>query len=175
MQRLTDLDGTTSVLDLSRFISRPEFKHIHVNLANKMSLQLLFQTLDQLHVNAKIFDQIRGIRLAENGIRSLDPISKMPKIKLDVLDLSKNNVRDHRFLFENELNKKSIIFNFDNSFQIRTVYDLVGLKRLKIRHLILTGNDVVENINFKKDIKELLPDLEKIVSTQHCFIVCACV
>lgn len=49
-------------------------------------------------------------------------------------------------------------------FQIRTVYDLVALKRLKIRHLILAENPVVANINFKKDIKEMFPDLERLVS-----------
>lgn len=94
MQHLIEFDGVTSVLDLSEFTTRPEFKHIFVNLANKMSLQLLFATLDNLHVNSKIFDQIRGIRLSHNNIRTLDPTSKMPKIKLDVLDLSWNNVRN---------------------------------------------------------------------------------
>lgn len=49
-------------------------------------------------------------------------------------------------------------------FQIRTVYDLVSLKRLKIRHLILAENPVVANINFKKDIREMFPDLERLVS-----------
>lgn len=107
MQHLREFDGVTSVLDLSEFNSRPEFKHILVNLANKMSLQLLFTTLDNLHVNSKIFDQIRGIRLSNNNIRTLDPMSKMPKIKLDVLDLSLNNVRKHDVLeqqFQTELN-----------------------------------------------------------------------
>lgn len=98
MQRLIECNGVSSVLDLSNFTSRPEFKHIFVNLANKMSLQLLFTTLDTLHVNAKIFDQIRGIRLSNNNIRTLDTISKMPKIKLDVLDLSRNNVRMQKVL-----------------------------------------------------------------------------
>lgn len=95
MLHLKEFDGVTSVLDLSEFNSRPEFKHIFVNLANKMSLQLLASTLDNLHVNSKIFDQIHGIRLSNNNIRTLDPMSKMPKIKLDVLDLSWNNVRNH--------------------------------------------------------------------------------
>lgn len=96
MQRLIEFDGVPSVLDLSEFTARPEFKHIYVNLANKMSLQLLFTTLDNLHVNSKIFDQIRGIRLSHNNIRTLDPMSKLPKIKLDVLDLSYNKVRKLR-------------------------------------------------------------------------------
>lgn len=92
MQRLIELDGVASVLDLSEFNKRAEFKDIYVNLANKMSLQLLFTTLDNLHVNTKIFDQIRGIRLSYNNIRTLDPLAKMPKVKLDVFDLSGNNV-----------------------------------------------------------------------------------
>lgn len=94
MQRLIEFDGVASVLDLSEFNTRPEFADIFVNLSNKMSLQLLFTTLDNLHVNSKIFDQIRGIRLSHNNIRTLDPLAKMPKIKLDVLDLSWNNVRE---------------------------------------------------------------------------------
>lgn len=51
-------------------------------------------------------------------------------------------------------------------FQIRTVHELVSLKRLKIRHLILEGNPVVYNINYKRDIREMFPDLEKFVSTK---------
>lgn len=93
MQHLIEFDGVASVLDLSEFTTRPEFKHIFVNFANKSSLQLLFTTLDHLHMNSKIFDQIRGIRLSHNDIRTLDPMSKLPKIKLDVLDLSWNYVR----------------------------------------------------------------------------------
>lgn len=92
MQRLIEVDGVASVLDLSEFNKRAEFKDIYVNLANKMSLQLLFSTLDNLQVQSKIFDQIRGIRLSYNNIRTLDPLAKMPKVKLDVLDLSGNNV-----------------------------------------------------------------------------------
>lgn len=38
------------------------------------------------------------------------------------------------------------------------------LKRLKIRHLCLSGNPVVDNIGFKRDIMEMFPDLEKLVS-----------
>lgn len=165
MQRLSEFDGISLVLDLSKFITRPEFKHIHVNLGNKMSLQLLFTTLDQLHVNSKIFDQIRGIRLADNNIRTLDPISKMPKIKLDVLDLSGNNVRTHDFSWAIQWIVHKIHCNI--LFQIRTIYDLAALKRLKIRHLILSDNPVVANIHFKKDMKEMFPDLEKLVSVNE--------
>lgn len=41
---------------------------------------------------------------------------------------------------------------------------MVALKRFKILHLMLADNPVVANINFKKDIKEMFPDLEKLVS-----------
>lgn len=91
--RLIECEGVSSILDLDRFNERPEFKHIYVNLANKMSLQLLFSTLDNLHASSKIFDQIRGIRLSNNDIRTLDPITKMPKVLLELLDLRNNNVR----------------------------------------------------------------------------------
>ena len=121
MQRLIEFDGVSSVLDLSEFTSRPEFKHIYVNLANKMSLQLLFTTLDNLHVNSKIFDQLRGIRLSHNSIRTLDPISKMPKIKLDVLDLSWNNVRNNEKKSQNVKKKNNSIVRtfFPDSYGIR--------------------------------------------------------
>lgn len=92
LQRLIQCDGVPSVLDLDRFSARPEFKHICVNLANKMSLQLLFTTLDNMHASSKIFDQIKGIRLTNNNIRTLDPVSKMPKVALELLDLRNNNV-----------------------------------------------------------------------------------
>lgn len=81
-----------NVLDLDRFATRPEFKHICVNLANKMSLQLLFTTLENNQTNNKIFDQIQGIRLTNNNIRTFEPASKMPKVSLKLLDLRDNNV-----------------------------------------------------------------------------------
>ncbi|XP_055309871.1 nuclear RNA export factor 2 [Sitodiplosis mosellana] len=136
MQRMIVCEGVPNVLDLDRFASRPEFKHICVNLTNKMSLQLLFTTLDNAHTNSKIFDQIQGIRLTNNNIRTLEPASKMPKVSLNLLDLRDNN--------------------------IRTVHELVQLKRLKIRHLCLDGNSVAGNIGFKRDMTEMLPDLEKL-------------
>lgn len=92
LQRLITHEGVPSVLDLDSFSARPEFKHIHVNLENKMSLQLLFQILDTLQANSKIFDNLRGIKLSNNGIRTLDPIVKCPKVSVDVLDLSNNKV-----------------------------------------------------------------------------------
>lgn len=165
IQRLITHEGVQSVLDLDNFSARPEFKHIYVNLANKMSLQLLFTTLDNLQASSKIFDDnnIRGIRLSNNSIRTLDPIMKMPKVILDVLDLSHNNVSHFDAL---NINKRFLKMFFLDCLhlQIRTVYELVNVKRLKIRHLILTDNPVVANINYKRDIKEMFPDLEKLVS-----------
>lgn len=93
LQKLITHEGVPSVLNLDQFSVRPEFKHICVNLGNKMSLQLLFTTLDNLQASSKIFDNIHGIRLTNNDIRTLDPVTKMPKVILDVLDLTNNNVR----------------------------------------------------------------------------------
>ena len=56
-------------------------------------------------------------------------------------------------------------------FQIRTVHELVTLKRLKIRHLCLDGNSVAGNVGFKRDMMEMLPELEKLVSKPNC---CCC-
>lgn len=92
LQRLITHEGVPSVLDLDSFSTRPEFKHIYVNLENKMSLQLLFVVLDNLQASSKIFDNIRGIRLSNNNIRTLDPMVKMPKVLLDLFDLSNNKV-----------------------------------------------------------------------------------
>lgn len=93
MQRMITCENVANVLDLDRFASKPEFKHICVSLANKMSLQLLFASLDNMHTSNKIFDQIQGIRLSNNCIRTLEPIAKLPKISLNLLDLRDNNVR----------------------------------------------------------------------------------
>lgn len=95
MQRMIVCEGVPNILDLDRFATRPEFKHICVNLANKMSLQLLFTTLDNAQTNNKIFDQIKGIRLTNNNIRTLDPAAKMPNVSLELLDLRDNNVSCH--------------------------------------------------------------------------------
>lgn len=102
IQKLTQCEGVSNVLNLDRFSVRPEFQYIYVNLANKMSLQLLFNTLENLHANSKIFDQIRGIRLSNNSIRTLEPILKMPKVTLDILDLRDNNVSCNKpfFIFD---------------------------------------------------------------------------
>ncbi|XP_031637468.1 nuclear RNA export factor 2 [Contarinia nasturtii] len=136
LQRMIICENEPNVLDLDRFSTHTEFKHICVNLANKMSLQLLFTTLDNLQTNNKIFDKVNGIRLTNNSIRTLDPLSKMTKVSLNLLDLRDNN--------------------------IRTVHELVTLKRLKIRHLCLRGNPVADNIGFKRDIMEMIPELEKL-------------
>lgn len=92
MQRMITCEGVTNVLDLDQFATRSEFRHICVNLANRMSLQLLFTVLDNMQTNGKIFEQIQGIRLTTNNIRTLDPLSKMPKVSLNLLDLRDNNV-----------------------------------------------------------------------------------
>lgn len=94
MQKLISCDGASNVLNLERFSEMPELGRICVNLSNKMSLQLLFTQLDSLNGNtSKIFDKIDGLRLAENDIRTLDPISKIPKVSLNLIDLRNNNVR----------------------------------------------------------------------------------
>lgn len=92
IQRMIVCEGVSNVLDLDQFATRPEFKHICVNLANKMSLQLLFTTLDNLQTTNKIFDKIKGIRLTSNNIRTLEPLSKMLKVSLNLFDLRDNNV-----------------------------------------------------------------------------------
>lgn len=92
VSQLITCESVQSVLNLDRFSELPEFEQIAVNLANRMSLQLLFTTLDNLHTNGKIFDQIKGLRLTNNSIKSMDAISKMPNIALDIIDIRYNNV-----------------------------------------------------------------------------------
>lgn len=94
MQRLITCEGVSHVLDLDRFASKSEFKHIVVNLSNKMSLQLLFTSLDHMQSSNKIFEHVKGIRLSNNSIRSLEPLAKLPKVSLNLLDLQGNNVRE---------------------------------------------------------------------------------
>lgn len=95
LQRTVTCEGVNNVLNLDQFATRPEFKYICVNLSNKMSLQLLFTTLDNMHTSSKIFEQIQGVRLSNNYIRTLDAMNKLPKIALQLLDLRDNNVRSH--------------------------------------------------------------------------------
>lgn len=90
MQKLVTCEGVALVLDLDKFAN--EFEDLVVNLSNKMSLQLLFTTLDTLHTNNKIFEKIRGIRLSNNNIKTLDPISKLPVLDLELVDLRHNKV-----------------------------------------------------------------------------------
>lgn len=92
MQHLVTCEGVPHVLDLDEFGSSSEFENLVVSLSNKMSLQLLFTTLDTLHTNNKIFEKIRGIRLSKNKIKTLDPISKLPVLDLELVDLRVNNV-----------------------------------------------------------------------------------
>lgn len=88
MQHLITIEGVPNILNLNHFSSRPEFQHIYVNLANSKSLQLLFSTLAQ----SKIFDQIQGICLTNNNIRNIEPITKLPMVSLDLIDLRNNDV-----------------------------------------------------------------------------------
>lgn len=97
LQQLIRVDGVTNVgipnvLDLDNFASLPEFDFICVNLSNKMSLQLLFTTLDTLNTSHKLFEKINGIRLSNNNIKTLDPASKLPPVYLQLIDLRNNNV-----------------------------------------------------------------------------------
>lgn len=92
MQKLVTCEGVPFVLDLEKFASSNEFENLVVNLSNKMSLQLLFTTLDTLHTNNKIFEKLRGIRLSNNSIKTLDPISKLPVLDLELVDLRVNKV-----------------------------------------------------------------------------------
>lgn len=104
-------ESQTKVLDLDKFSLLKEFEHIYVNLANKMSLQLLFTTLDTLNTKTKLFEKINGIRLSNNGIKTLDPASKLPIIDLKLVDLRHNNVRSfplRTFFFQ----KNNLIITF---------------------------------------------------------------
>lgn len=161
LARPISLEGVPNVLNLDRFATRTDFKFICVDLSNKISLQLLFNALDNLQTNAKIFNQVQGIRLSNNNITTLDPFVKMPRVPLAILDLRDNNVSQ----FDGAL-----IFTIGTcltkhlcSLQIRTVQELLSLKPYKIRHLCLSGNPVVNKMNYKRDILEIFPELEKLV------------
>lgn len=90
--QLVTCEGIQSVLNLDRFSQLPEFEQITVNLGNKMSLQLLFTSLDNLHTSSKIFEKVKGLRLINNGIKSMDAVAKLQNISLDIIDLRNNNV-----------------------------------------------------------------------------------
>lgn len=94
-ERITQLitcENISNVLNLDRFSDLPEFDQIYVNLANKMSLQLLFTTLDNLNTNSKIFEKIKGLRMTNNNIRTMDPVAKLPQLQMDIVDIRFNNV-----------------------------------------------------------------------------------
>lgn len=90
--QLITCENVPNVLNLDRFSELSEFDQIYVNLANKMSLQLLFTTLDNLNTSSKIFEKIKGLRMTNNNIKTLDPVAKLPQLQMDVVDLRYNNV-----------------------------------------------------------------------------------
>lgn len=99
MQQLILCEGVNNVLNLDRFSCLPELEQICVNLANKMSLQLLFTLLETMNNNQKIFERINGLRLSNNNICTLESATKMPNVTLEMIDLRNNNVS----LFKSEL------------------------------------------------------------------------
>lgn len=93
VNQLITCEGIPNVLNLDKFSTSPELEQIVVNLGNKMSLQLLFTTLDNLHTNTKLLSNINGIRLSNNDIRQLEPITKLPFAPLQLFDLRNNQVK----------------------------------------------------------------------------------
>lgn len=89
---LITVEGTKNVLNLNSFSKMPELGQICVNLANKVSLTVLFSTLDSMNTSAKIFEKINGLCLSNNDIYTLDPISKLPIMSMDLIDLRNNKV-----------------------------------------------------------------------------------
>lgn len=91
MQQLISCDGATNVLNLDNFSSLKEFEHLCVNLSNKMSLQLLFTTLNNLNEKFKELN-VKGLRLSNNNIKTFESASKLSELSLDLVDLRNNKV-----------------------------------------------------------------------------------
>lgn len=78
-----------NTLDLSNFSQVLEPKDIIFSLSNKRCFNLL---CDQINGIYKLKDSFRIFKFANNGICSLEPISKLHGFKIDVLDLSNNSI-----------------------------------------------------------------------------------
>lgn len=101
--QLVSCDGVSKILNLDNFSSIPELEKIVVNLANKQSLQLLFMTLKNMDADRAIFKQINGLRLSNNGIRTLDSIVTLSSLNIQQIDLRNNDVRKENHFIEHRL------------------------------------------------------------------------
>lgn len=98
LNQLITCEGIPKVLNMDDFSSSAELDKIIANLSNKQSLQLLLTTLDNICEKNRSFAEINGIRLSNNGIKSLQPFTKLSPISLEMIDLRNNNV-SNKYLF----------------------------------------------------------------------------
>lgn len=97
--RLITSEGVSNIFNLDKFSTCPEFDQLYVDLSNSQSFNLLCTTLKNMDNDKGIFGAINGIRLSNNKIRDLRPMSTFSKLKLRTIDLRNNNVREIKCKF----------------------------------------------------------------------------
>lgn len=121
-------DSKENTLDLSNFSDALEPKDIIFSLSNKGCFNVL---CDQVNGIYKLQDSFRTFKFANNGICSLEPLTKIFGVKMNVLDLSNNRI---------------------------PLQDLIFLKDFEVKHLNISGNDISVQF-FRQKIHEILPGL----------------
>lgn len=102
----SNLFGGIDVLDLSNFGSLMEPKGVSMSLGNKACLSLLCEQINSID---KLRQQFRVFIFRNNGIKSLEPFTKLNEMQIRLLDLSDNLISTHEeFFFIRHLDVKEL-------------------------------------------------------------------
>lgn len=131
-QRMDKADryGGKDVLNMSKFGEELMQFDIHISLANKAIVALIFEQLNGIEILKREF---RVFRFSENHINDLQPFSRLFGFSMSILDLSNNDL--------------------DSTAQF------MELKNIQIKELTLKGNPCNAIRNYEGKIYVALPSL----------------
>lgn len=125
-----------TLMNLKHIATHQQLTDVKFTLNNQGCFNLL---VDGLNKNQHLLQNVRALSLSNNEIASLKPLSKLVGLNLHTLDLQYNKI---------------------NSFD-----EFVHLEHLNLHEVILIGNSITNVPMFKEKIKNILPTLKKVDST----------
>lgn len=89
-KNLIKFNGLNNVLNLNNLAQDPDLEELALDLSNNAVFSILVQLMTQYQ--GELFSKVTGLLLANNGIRYLTNLKKLPQQHLKLVDISNNNV-----------------------------------------------------------------------------------
>ena len=133
---------------------------ISLNLSGLWIINQEFDDLSKIH-----FKEIKKLYLGINNISNITPLENMAHNQLEILDLSKNRIKDISVLEKVKFNELKELYLSGNNISDIKVLEKVKFENLEILDLAdnkISDINILEKVNFK-ELKDLYLNLNIIV------------